>query len=180
MTGSKNIGGRRYQWVAVVLTYAAVSLSAIPIVIAQIVAQKKEAAIHQTGPAQPNAAHANVVAPTIAQPSAVPLQPSAASSSIPAPAAPAPAAHKKPPSGLGKALGMLLVLGLASPFLQFGDNLAGGAIGLFILVLGVRIAWRIAKGLPQPSIEGPDLGKGAAGQAVQCMNLMLGLPERLD
>src|SRR5690242_4108202 len=35
MMGSANVGGRRYQWAAVVLTYAAVSLSAVPITIAQ-------------------------------------------------------------------------------------------------------------------------------------------------
>src|SRR5208282_5296905 len=35
MMGSGNIGGRRYQWLAIALTYAAVSLSAVPIAIAQ-------------------------------------------------------------------------------------------------------------------------------------------------
>src|SRR4051794_29196851 len=33
MTGSGNIGGRRYQIAAVVLTYAAVSMAAIPIAL---------------------------------------------------------------------------------------------------------------------------------------------------
>src|SRR6266513_3468675 len=34
MMGSGDVGGRRYQWTAVALTYAAVSLSAIPIAVA--------------------------------------------------------------------------------------------------------------------------------------------------
>lgn len=39
--GSRGIGGRRYQVVAVILTYAAVSMSAIPIGISQYAKEKK-------------------------------------------------------------------------------------------------------------------------------------------
>src|SRR5579864_4411157 len=41
MKGSNGIGGRRYQIAAVLLTYAAVSMSAVPIGISQIIKQKK-------------------------------------------------------------------------------------------------------------------------------------------
>jgi hypothetical protein len=36
MKGSAGLGGRRYQVVAVALTYAAVSLSFIPLVVSQV------------------------------------------------------------------------------------------------------------------------------------------------
>ena len=42
MLGSKGIGGRRYQIAAVVLTYAAVSLAAVPIAISYHVKAKSE------------------------------------------------------------------------------------------------------------------------------------------
>lgn len=57
-TGSRGIGGRRYQVVAVILTYAAVSMSAIPIGISQYAKEKEahpqaEAAKPATGAPQP-------------------------------------------------------------------------------------------------------------------------------
>src|SRR5262249_41903486 len=50
--GSKGIGGRRYQIAAVALTYAAVSLSAIPMGIAQIVKEKKDKIVTSQQPGQ--------------------------------------------------------------------------------------------------------------------------------
>jgi hypothetical protein len=52
--------------------------------------------------------------------------------------APAPA----PKMGAAKALGVLAVLGLASPFLDFADPMHG-VIGLIILLVGMRIAWQL-------------------------------------
>jgi hypothetical protein len=127
MMGSRNIGGRRYQWTAVVLTYAAVSLSAIPIAIAQYA--------HD----QPAAAQVQQASPASTQATAD---------------APAPVAQTAKP-GIGKAIGMLLLLGLASPLLEFTGNVASGAIGLIILLVGVQIAWRMTAGVVLPAIEGP-------------------------
>jgi hypothetical protein len=44
-----------------------------------------------------------------------------------------------------KALGVLTAIGLASPFLDLA-NPAHGVIGLIILFVGIRIAWRLTAG----------------------------------
>jgi hypothetical protein len=44
-----------------------------------------------------------------------------------------------------KALGVLAIIGLASPFLDLA-NPAHGVIGLIILFVGIRIAWRLTAG----------------------------------
>ena len=48
----------------------------------------------------------------------------------------------------------LVVYGIASPFLGFSRSPGSAAIGLFILFIGIRIAWTLtrAKALP---ITGP-------------------------
>jgi len=112
--GSGGIGGRRYQVAAVLLTYSAVSLSAVPIAISLHMKQKQ---------AQQQA---QVVSPTAAT------------------------APKMSPA---KALGLLTLLGLASPFLALSDP-AHGLIGLVILFVGLRIAWKIT-GRPPVNIVGP-------------------------
>lgn len=114
--GSGGIGGRRYQIAAVILTYMAVSLSAVPIALSQHVKQ------------------------TSAQQSAQVANPASA---------PAP----KPTMGFGRALGTLTLIGLASPFLAL-SNPGQGAIGLVILFVGLRIAWRLTAGRPV-NIVGP-------------------------
>jgi hypothetical protein len=92
--GSKGRGGRRYQLTAVVLTYMAVSLAAVPIALAH--------------------------APSV---------------------------------GVARAVGELTLLGLASPFLDLA-NPTQGVIGLVILFVGLRIAWRIT-GERAVNIVGP-------------------------
>jgi hypothetical protein len=105
--GSKGQGGRRYQIAAVLLTYMAVSLSAVAIALYQHTAQ----------------------------------------------------------SGLPSfdiaRLGELVLLGLASPFRELSD-LTHGVIGLIILFVGIRIAWRMTAAravnivgpLPDPAASG--------------------------
>lgn len=128
--GSRGVGGRRYQIAAVLLTYMAVSLAAVPIAISVHMKQKN---------AQQ---HAQAGKPT-AQPSAAPpsaAESGAAGASPVAPTqAPAPAAKMS----LGKALGMLTLLGLASPFLDLANDPMHGVIGLIILLVGMRIAWQL-------------------------------------
>ena len=82
--GSRGVGGRRYQVVAVLLTYMAVSLAAVPIALS---------AHHASGSVT---------------------------------------AH----------LGVLVMIGLASPFLEMSAPMHG-IIGLIILLVGLQIAWRI-------------------------------------
>ncbi len=88
--GSGGVGGRRYQVVAVALTYLAVAMSAVPIALYQ------NGRIHH-------------------------LQMSLA------------------------LLGRLAWLGVASPILELRDTVSG-LIGLVILFVGIRFAWRFTAG----------------------------------
>jgi hypothetical protein len=101
MAGSKGIGGRKYQIVAVLLTYAAISLASVPILIAEA---------YETGQA----------------------------------------------IDWGKFAGVLVVYGIASPILDLMGGMVHGLIGLVILFVGVRIAWRItaAKKIKLPTAAG--------------------------
>lgn len=117
ITGSKGVGGKRYQIVAVLLTYAAVSTAAIPIWIHY----ERE---HKSQP-QPSAAAQN-------------------DSESGQPASPA----TKPRPNFIMALGLLVALGLASPFLELASSPLSGLIGLVILFVGMRFAWRFTAGRP--------------------------------
>jgi len=87
-TGSGGVGGLRYQISAVLLTYAAISLAEIPIIMARVI-QQGGGDIDWAG-----------MAPK------------------------------------------LILWGIASPFLELGDGFFG-IIGLVILFVGIRFAWRI-------------------------------------
>jgi hypothetical protein len=143
--GSRGIGGRRYQVVAVILTYAAVSMSAIPIGISQYAKEKKN-----PPPAQ-------------VQKSPSPAPESENSSADPD-STPTPTAKPaKAKMGLGAALIGLAVLGLASPFLELQDPFHG-VIGLVILLVGIRIAWQLTAS-PKVEILGPFASKNPAAPA---------------
>jgi hypothetical protein len=136
--GSGGIGGRRYQIAAAALTYAAVSMAAIPIYIHYANKEKAEHATRE------------------------PLRRPAAGSDAQAedgvdnpPLAPA-----KPKLNPWRALGMVALLGLASPFLELQDPFHG-LIGLVILFVGIRIAWQLTAG-PSLAVAGP-FQSGAAG-----------------
>jgi hypothetical protein len=118
--GSGGRGGRRYQIAAVVLTYAAVSLSAVPIAISMH--NKARKAEQQTELSAPTGDHAAM----------------------------SPA----------RAVATLVFVGLASPFLEL-SNPAQGLIGLVILFVGIRIAWRLTAGR-SIKIEGPLRAAGPA------------------
>src|SRR5215468_10206964 len=135
--GSKGVGGRRYQIVALVFTYAAVSLSAIPIGISQFVKSEKNKVVTSKQPT-PNASIQN---------GADGSQPDAGTGET----STAPEPKKK--VSVGAAIGALLVAGLASPFLELGDE-PGGIIGLIILIVGLNIAWKLTAA-PKLEILGP-------------------------
>ena len=139
MAGSGGWGGRRYQVVAALLTYAAVSLAAIPVAISY---QAK----HASGTTQ----HVRQV-PQSTAPSAEPAGPSNATDATETqPAAPEP---KK--MSAGAAIGALAMLGLASPFLELTGDPFHGVIGLIILFVGIRIAWQTAGGKRVATVSGP-------------------------
>jgi len=138
--GSRGIGGRRYQIAAVILTYAAVSMSAIPIGISQYAKEKKN---------PPPAAQVQK------SPSLAPE--SENSSADPDSTQTAAAKPAKAKMGLGAALIGLAVVGLASPFLELQDPFHG-VIGLVILLVGIRIAWQLTAS-PKIEILGPFASK---------------------
>jgi hypothetical protein len=144
MKGTNGIGGRRYQIAAIALTYAAVSLSAIPIGISQVIKHQQErhrnlvthASSATPGASSPTseASPANSSADTTA--TATPSDDSQDEPPIDNP----PSA--KPPMSVGAIIGSLLFAGLASPFLELQDPIHG-ALGLIILFVGLRIAWQL-------------------------------------
>lgn len=140
--GSGGVGGRRYQIAAVVLTYAAVSMSAIPIGISQYFKEKKsKPPTHQTS------------APPASSPSpAAPAAP-AQSESVISGGSSSPSATPGHKPGVGAVLLGLAFLGLASPFLELQDPVHG-IIGLVILWVGISIAWRLTAS-PKIDILGP-------------------------
>jgi hypothetical protein len=121
--GSGGVGGRRYQIAAVVLTYIAVSLAAVPIAVSQHMKQKSAHAQPSTSDSSANSSTAND-------------------------------SHSSPPKmSVARAMGVLTFMGLASPFLAL-SNPTHGLIGLIILFVGIRIAWRITANR-QVGIVGP-------------------------
>jgi len=108
IVGSRGAGGRRYQITAVLLTYLAVSLSAVPIAISQFKHRHEQ----QQTQAAPNSSDSG---------------------------------QKK--MDLGRAIGVLVLLGVASPFLDL-QNPSHGLIGLIILFVGMRFAWKFTAGRP--------------------------------
>jgi hypothetical protein len=122
LKGSNGIGGLRYQITAALLTYAAVSVAAIPIYIGLAIKHHQPLAQHE----QRQTAAAD----------------GTASSDGDAEPAPDPKGAQQHRLGLGAALVMLVGYGLASPFLELADPVHG-ILGLVILAVGIRIAWRM-------------------------------------
>jgi len=139
MMGSKGIGGRRYQIAAVLFTYAAVSMSAIPIAISM---QMKSHEEQKPKPTDEQSQLEKESGQQLSSPS--PAQQTQA--------APKEEAQNTKPS-FAAAIGYLAMIGLASPFLELQESF-GGIIGLVILFVGIRIAWRITAA-KLPEISGP-------------------------
>jgi hypothetical protein len=127
--GSNGIGGRRYQITAVLLTYAAISLSSIPLIISYAV-QHTPAQTHQSEPAN---------ATDTSKPDE---QTSTDQSNEPT-----------PKLNWGAAVGQLALYGLASPFLEL-QNPGSGILGLIILFVGLSIAYRLTAAKPL-EVDGP-------------------------
>ena len=131
--GAHGLGGRRYQVAAVLLTYAAISLAAIPI---GIYYELKHPSPQQHTQASSSTSDAQQSDSQDAQEESAPRR------------------------GLGSIAGRLLMLGLASPFLELQDPVHG-VIGLVILFVGLRIAWQLTASTPL-EVDGP-YAPGAIG-----------------
>ena len=116
--GSNGVGGRRYQIAAVLLTYAAVSTAAIPVWI-HYAGEHKQSQHQKTTQAQGSSESGQQGG----------------------------SAAKPRPTFL-TAMGTLLLLGLASPFLELTGNFIGGMIGLVILYVGMQFAWKFTAARP--------------------------------
>ena len=130
LKGSHGIGGRRYQIAAALLTYAAISVAAVPIGIATVVKHKNHKVVQQkqaddrtTGPSQDSSSSEN------------------------------DQQSSEPRAGIGGLLAQLVLWGLASPFLELQDPVHG-LIGLVILFVGLRIAWQMTAARPL-EVDGP-------------------------
>jgi hypothetical protein len=138
--GSNGMGGRRYQVAALLLTYFAISMAAIPIAISYYLKHQKPAEVRTQGTAEPGQsatspdADANTPAPD---------------ASSQAQTAPKP----KRQLNLGGLIGQLLFFGLASPFLELQKPF-NGILGLVILFVGLRIAYRLTAAR-QLEVDGP-------------------------
>jgi hypothetical protein len=133
MAGSKGIGGRRYQIAAILLTYAAVSMAIIPVVVSHSI--EKRGTGRQAQTQAPSTSDQDSE-----QPNQSPAQPRV---------------------NLLAALGQLAFLGIASPFLGLQDPFHG-LLGLFILSIGIRIAWQITAGTRASGVLGPFSSPPAA------------------
>ncbi len=136
--GSRGAGGRKYQIAAIALTYAAVSLAAVPIYISFYAKNRK---IQHTAQIQQ-------------QPAADAEQTSDAGQTSGPEQTQAPQQPRGQRTGVGSALLQLTFVGLASPFLELAGDPFHGLIGLVILFVGIRIAWKIAAGT-ETQIYGP-------------------------
>jgi hypothetical protein len=139
MMGSGNVGGRRYQIAAVVLTYAAVSMAAIPIALSYQSKIKPTQTTKQTSSRTDN--------------SATPTQDGQIGEDRTNQTGEAPA-HPSAMSRLLIALAKMGMIGLASPFLELAEG-GGGVIGLIILFVGMRFAWKMTAGTARMSLQGP-------------------------
>jgi hypothetical protein len=130
LLGTSGVGGRRHQIAAAMLTYAAVSMSAVPMYIWSMQQDRSEK------PAISSSETAPVDAEAAAEPEEeVAVEETTADSA---------AANESSP-GLVGSLIFMAVLGLASPILGLMSPL-NGLIGLVILFVGIRIAWTMTAG----------------------------------
>lgn len=134
--GAGGVGGRKYQITAAVLVYSAVSMSALPIYF-----WTERDKFKSERPAQQQAAN----------PGTHGTEPSDAASGG---GAEKPTATESKPMSFAMAIGVLLLIGLASPFLGLASNPVSALIGLFILYIGINFAWRSTAAAPL-AIDGP-------------------------
>jgi hypothetical protein len=142
MAGSRGVGGRRYQMIAVLLTYAAVSMAAIPIALATMKSDSTSATRAESQTSSNSSSETQ----------------SAEQQQSPAPNSNQREHHMS----FMAAIGGLALVGLASPFYELQDGF-NGVLMLIILFVGMRFAWRITAGRASVAINGPfELSKSAS------------------
>lgn len=170
-SGARGAGGRRYQVLALGLTYFSVALAYLPIAIK---ASTEPDQVKATADSTARRDSTSGAAPSIAGSTATASTDSAAAgdSSAPtvqgsssAPAAGRTATTKKPESrpgamGFVLALGALIGLTLALPVIVIFGSMPGGLLSALIIGFGLRQAWRMT-GDTSTAISGPYKVGGA-------------------
>lgn len=150
MAGSRGIGGRRYQLVAVLLTYAAVSMAAIPISLATMKHDSTPAVRTTTRDKGFDGQKPDAAAPG-QKPQQTPEEHAATQSP-----------NNAPRMSLATALVTLALIGLASPFFGLQDGISG-VLMLVILLVGMQFAWKITAARASVEIDGPfELSRSAS------------------
>ena len=153
-----NLGGRRYQILAVSLTYLAVGLAYTPFAFQEIMKGKGSGAQLQTSHRTKKDTVMNGKTMIIVDSSALlkdstPVVAETDSSETPDSLAAAPAATKKTPS-LFFAFGALALLIVALPVIGIIGSMPSGLISALIIGFGLRTAWRMT-GEAKIDIRGP-------------------------
>jgi hypothetical protein len=128
---TRGFGGRRFQVLALCLTYFSVGLAYFPLVIKQSASGKPTPAVSASD------SRAAAPAPTTAEA--------------------APSSEPRPPITFGRwlqAIGMLFLVCLALPALAVVTSLPSGLISAVIIGVGMRQAWRMT-GAPPIEVTGP-------------------------
>jgi hypothetical protein len=150
--GSQGRGGRRYQALAMILTYVSITASYVPIVV-------KELGKHETASSKTEAHEAgDASAPHTA--ALAPGEPSQTSSSTRVGVAHAQASTTPGAGAILFALVFVLGVAMVSPFLSGFDNI----MGLLIIGIALYEAWKINRGI---SVSGPFLLAQAQQGAAQ-------------
>jgi hypothetical protein len=139
--GSKGAGGRRYQVTAVLLTYAAVSMAFVPIMISALRHEKSAA----------QAQHASAQTSSPEQAPSTSEDPAGAATEQ---TSKRPSSSPEPGMSFARAIGTLALIGLASPFIQLQAGFPG-LIGLVILFVGMQLAWKMTAARPSVDVHGP-------------------------
>ncbi len=154
MAGSHGSGEPRYQVVAALLTYAAVSLATVPASLSYAVTQQVTAETEVRNVSQLSTPQ--VVDPSLTIRSRIhPVK----MNSIRVPSS---LATERPRLRLAVAIGVLALSGLASPFVVLAHSLSHGLLMLLILMIGIRIAWKTSMGKRMPRLYGPFVQEEAS------------------
>ena len=140
--GSANAGGRRFQWIAVVLTYFAVGLAYSPIAFKSILEGNSPAATtgDTTATGRDSAASTDSAGSAVATAGAATAGTGADSSTT--------------ASGMALALGATFLFIFALPVLYVAGSMPSGLISALIIVFGMQQAWKMTAKAEVP-ISGP-------------------------
>ncbi len=162
--GSRGVGGRRYQWTALVLTYLSVGMAYTPVAFKALMDAQKKGVLGTTT--------VSTKASTPATPSTTPATPTtsttptASTSTTPARAVgkrngPPPAGGPVPWAALAIALLAVLAASLLLPLAVVFGTLPGGILNAVIIGVGMQQAWKMTRA-PRIPVSGPYRLGGAA------------------